>query len=209
MRSSLFWVSLGILSVVGCDKPSNDDTTPSGDAQWYLTCGDPVCNGYTGPWDGVPECTDQTLMSACADVDATCDPHNNCNARMICATSDPTQQTGGCPISRLRHKKTVHYLSEAERAQAAATLATTPLASWRYSWEADDARPHLGFIIDDNPASPAVMSDGEHVDLYGYTSLTVAALQAQQAQVQALTAQVQALQAEVQALQAQGGTGLR
>lgn len=53
----------------------------------------------------------------------------------------------------------------------------------------------LGFLIDDDPASPAVRPDGERVDLYGYTSLAIAALQEQQAEIDALKAEVEALKA--------------
>jgi len=40
-------------------------------------------------------------------------------------------------------------------------------------------RRYLGFIIEDVPGSPAVDRDGTMVDLYGYTSMLVAAVQAQ------------------------------
>ncbi|MGH7896283.1 MAG: hypothetical protein ACREQL_16575, partial [Candidatus Binatia bacterium] len=51
----------------------------------------------------------------------------------------------------------------------------------------------LGFIIDDVGTSPAVAADGGHVDLYGYTSMAVAAIQAQQKRIEALEREVAAL----------------
>src|SRR5439155_22412171 len=56
---------------------------------------------------------------------------------------------------------------------------------------------HLGFIIDAVGASPAVAADGGHVDLYGYTSMAVGAIQAQQRRIDALTREVAALRAEL------------
>jgi protein tyrosine phosphatase (PTP) superfamily phosphohydrolase (DUF442 family) len=79
-----------------------------------------------------------------------------------------------------------------------------PLATWHYRAEDDAAREHLGFIIDDNPESPAVARTGEHVDLYGYTSMAVAAIQAQQKQIAALEAEVAALRKEMAAQRATG-----
>jgi hypothetical protein len=170
------------------------DTSPTA-LQWYLDCGDPVCQGYTGPFDGVSACADLGVAvgDACTDEGLTCDPQDDCNALAICASEDPTQLTGGCPISLRRYKHAVHYLSEGERDAAARRLLAMRLASWRYTWEGDGPPAHLGFLIDDQPGSPAVQPDGAHVDLYGYTSLAVAAVQAQQAEIDALKGEVEEL----------------
>lgn len=192
-----------LLLLTACPKPSSDDTDSDsdseGEAQWYLTCGDPVCQGYTGPFEGVDACSTEEVGQACDTLDAECDPANDCNARLRCATSDPTEQEGGCPISRVRHKRGVTYLSEADKARAADELRAMKLSTWNYTWDAPERAPRLGFLIDDHPTSPAVTGDGEHVDLYGYTSLTVAAIQVQAAQIEALQAEVRALRAELEA----------
>jgi hypothetical protein len=56
-----------------------------------------------------------------------------------------------------------------------------------YKGEPDGQKNHLGFIIDDAPASsPAIASDQTHVDEYGYASMLLAAVQEQQKQIDAL-----------------------
>lgn len=193
----LFPASL-LLLCVACPKPTDDtETDPPGEAQWYLTCGDPACQGYTGPFDGVPLCEAQTVGATCGELDAECDPEDDCNARLRCATEDPTQQEGGCPISRVRHKRDVRYLNAEDQARLAAEVRQMKLSTWNYTWDAPERAPRLGFLIDDQPRSAAVTADGEHVDLYGYTSLTVAALQVQAAQIEALQEELRALRAEV------------
>jgi hypothetical protein len=78
-----------------------------------------------------------------------------------------------------RAKKNILYLSEAERQRVAEDLARFKLASYEYRDPALGGRRYLGFIIEDVPGSPAVDRDGTMVDLYGYTSMLVAAVQAQ------------------------------
>jgi hypothetical protein len=196
-----------LLPALACgDRDDGDDGddesgTPTADLQWYLTCGDPVCNSYSGPFDGVDLCDSEAAGDPCSPEGQQCDPQNDCNALLLCTDSDPTQQTGGCPISRRKHKQDIRYLSP-EQVQSLGTQALDlKLARWRYSWEAEGGPDHVGFIIDDVPGSPAVMADGEHVDLYGYASLAVAAAQSQQAEIALLRAELAALRAEVAALQ--------
>lgn len=52
------------------------------------------------------------------------------------------------------------------------------------------------------PGSPAVIASRERVDLYGYMSMTVAALQRQNERIDALEAQVDRLSKESAALKA-------
>ena len=66
------------------------------------------------------------------------------------------------------------------------------LATWRYV--AAPEREHLGVIIDDIEPSPAVDSQRDQVDLYGYVSMTVATLQAQAAEIAELRRQIEAMQ---------------
>jgi hypothetical protein len=83
---------------------------------------------------------------------------------------------------------------------------STRLATYRYKRPAplgmgpDDA-PHLGFIIEDMPGgSAAVLPSRDRVDLYGYTSMTVASLQHQQREIDELRADLTRLRAENAAL---------
>lgn len=188
----LAWV---LMPSIGCDGAS-----PSQSQWWYRTCGDPVCESYTGPTDGVALCTDQIEGAECEVEGATCDPEDSCNAFLLCTPDDPTQAEGGCPISRKKYKTDIHYLDSAERNAAAKALLSTRLATWRYRWDAPTAPPHFGFMIDDQEGSAAVAPDGEHVNLYGYNSMTVAAIQMQQTQLDLQAAAIAAQAAEIAVL---------
>ncbi|MCB9672402.1 MAG: hypothetical protein H6734_23200 [Alphaproteobacteria bacterium] len=179
---------LAALALAGCPG----EPEPTG-LVWYTTCGDPVCNGYGGPYDGVPACGTSTEGAACTEAGAECDFESDCNALLVCAADDPKDQPGGCPISKKAVKRDIAYLDGADLKAAADQALAMKLARWQYTWDEPGARPHLGFLIDDAPTSAAVRADGERVDLYGYTSLTLAAIQVQQAQIEALRAEVAAL----------------
>lgn len=191
------WMQVAFaLLVVACDDGEGSDGETA-DLSWYANCGDPVCSTYRGPFDGVPVCASETAGDPCSDDGAQCDLENDCNQFLVCAESDPQDQTGGCPISKQDAKRDIAYLGADQREQLRKDAVAMKLATWRYRHEADDARPHLGFVIDDQPTSPAVRTDGERVDLYGYTSLVLAALQAQEAELTALKAEVKTLREQV------------
>lgn len=189
----------------GADGAS-DGTDGGPPLYWYSTCGDPACSGYRGPTEGVAVCTTEAEGAPCAEVGAQCDMQTDCNTFYVCAAEDPKDQDGGCPRSAARFKHQIHRLDPADRAQAAAAALAVPLSTWRYTDQDPASPPHLGFIIEDlAPAGghhPAVRPGGERVDLYGYTSLTLAAVQEQQAQLEALRAQNAALEARLDALEA-------
>lgn len=197
---NLRMIALALL--VACFDKEDSSGGEEGPLLWYTDCGDPACSGYSGPFDGVALCTDETVGAACDPEGATCDPQDDCNALMVCATSDPKEQEGGCPVSLRRYKKDITPLAPADRAALAADLLATPLYRYRYLDQAPEVAPRLGFLIDDDPNSPAVRPDGGHVDLYGYTSMAVATIQAQQAEIEALKAELAALRARTEALEA-------
>jgi len=95
---------------------------------------------------------------------------------------------GPCPVSSRRAKKDVVYLAPAERRHIADDVARFKLATYEYKDPALAGRRHLGFIIEDVPGSPAVDRDGNMVDLYGYASMLVAAVQAQGEEIAKLKA---------------------
>jgi hypothetical protein len=150
----------------------------------------------------VAACTSEAAGASCGAGGATCDPADDCNALLLCTDSDPTQQPGGCPISRRRHKQQVAYLDPADVRDLGAAALDLRLARWRYTWEDETTPEHVGFLIDDAPTSPAVMADGEHVDLYGYATMALAASQRQQAEIDALRAELAVLRAELAAQRA-------
>ena len=173
------------------------------DTNWYLTCGDPVCRGHQ-PDPNIPPC-DAAMMAggACVNPGALCDPGDDCNARLLCADSDPRQQPGGCPISKRSFKEDIRYLPTAEVDARAEALLAVKLAEYRYRTEAEGGVPHLGFIIDDGVPTGALRPSKDQVDLYGYTTLAVAAVQAQARQIEMLRAELDSLRAQVAAQAAQ------
>lgn len=204
MRALLLLPAL--LVACGDKDDSAADGSDDGTAEtlhWYATCGDPSCAGYRGPTEGLAACTDQAEGADCGTAGAECDLENDCNQRMLCTTEDPKASEYGCPQSRAAVKTDIAYLDPAAREQARAQLLQTRLATWRYTWESPAHKPHLGFLIDDQPASPAVGADGVRVDLYGYTSLAVAAVQAQDAELQQLRAELDQTRSELAALRAE------
>ena len=183
------WIVAGILATAGCQDPSPPP-------RFFYTCGDPVCHGYA-PSPGVPRCASGEQAGAgCAVEGATCDPVDDCNRRLLCAREDPTMGTGGCPISRAAFKRDVRYLDEAGLRRQHEALLALPLATWSYRTDAAGAAPRLGFLIDDVGAAACVAPSGERVDLYGYTSMAVAALQVQAREIAELKREVAALRAQ-------------
>src|SRR5207244_12084731 len=128
---------------------------------------------------------------------ATCDPGSDCNQLLVCATSDPTHG-GRCPISRRDAKEDIRYLGAAEARRLHDELMKFRLATFRYK-AAAAARTQLGFIIDDVAPSPSIDSGRDMVDLYGYASMAVAALQTQAREIEVLKREVRALRPELEA----------
>jgi hypothetical protein len=182
---------LAVLLLPACGS----DPTPA--PQWHFTCGDPVCSGHQGPPAGVPPCSFEDPGEACRPEGARCDPADECNRLLICTASDPTQQPGGCPVSSARFKRDIEYLGDAELERLHAELRRFRLASYRYRAMGPADRAHLGFIVEDVGPSAAVDAERGRVDLYGYASMAVAALQVQARQIDELQAEVSALRRQV------------
>jgi hypothetical protein len=71
------------------------------------------------------------------------------------------------------------------------------LATYRYRDEPADSPRHLGFIIDDLKTSLPVNPNGNSVDLYAYTSMAVAAIKEQEAEIASLRAEIAKLKRTV------------
>jgi len=124
-----------------------------------------------------------------------------CTATQTCCSGmplpEPTCVEGTmCPISQAQHKKDITYLSQDDRQRLNDELMSFPLATYRYKTETNKDRPHLGFIIDDVAPTPAVLQNGERVDMYGYATMTVAALQTQAKELAELKKKVGELERE-------------
>jgi hypothetical protein len=163
---------------------------------WYATCGDPVC-GLPPREPTAPSCGSTQEGDACTEQDAMCDPGLGCGVKLRCA--DEPIDTSNCPISTRRHKTGIDYLQAADLEQLARTLQGIKLATYHYKQQAPAAQKHLGFIIEDAPNSPAVFMNRERVDLYGYASMAVAALQVQEGKIQALERELSELRARLEA----------
>jgi hypothetical protein len=172
----------------GADGASDGTDGGEPEGWWYSTCGDPVCGGYRGPTDGIPVCTDQVEGEPCAPLDAACDREDDCNTLFVCALVDPKDQPGGCPISQRATKTDIVPLSAQERGRAADLALRLPLSTWRYRTDPPEDPVRLGFIIEDlnAQAHPALRPEGGRVDLYGLSSLTLAAVQHQAVQIERL-----------------------
>ena len=84
-------------------------------------------------------------------------------------------------------------MNEHERQLLADEIAKVKLTTYTYNDPSLGTDKHLGFIIEDNRSSPAVYPNQRRVDLYGYTSMAVAALQAQAREIDGLRHEVKAL----------------
>jgi hypothetical protein len=174
-----------------------------GGLTWFTTCGDPVCRGAGEDahreMPDVAPCTTQAAGQPCTTKDQLCDPRGQCNEALRCSDHDPKMQPGGCPISSRRFKTEIAYLTESERLQIAAEVAKLRLA--RYKYKDDPAgHPHLGFILEDAPGSPAADLQRERVDLYAYLSMVVAALQTQRQQLDLQNKELGLLRSELRRL---------
>jgi hypothetical protein len=190
-------------SVVDDDAPDTpgedieDQDTAAEELQWYLTCGDPVCREDGHRESELPPCTDEVIGDPCDTAEQLCDPIDDCNAYYICASEDPRMSEFGCPMSLREFKTSIHYLNADERAGLAERTLQIPIATWQYRQHAGSE--HLGFIIEDIAPSPAIRPSGDQVDLYGYSSMILATVQEQQAQIEALRLEVASLRARLEA----------
>jgi hypothetical protein len=162
------------------------DAGSSGAWHWVVSCGSPVCQGsgfYDDP--NIPNCTTEKEGQSCTTEGQRCDGVAMCGATLLCAAKPP--QT--CPISRARYKQEIRYLGDAERDQIHDQITQLRLASYRYK-SAPDV-PQLGFMIDD--VEPSVAVSGDHVNLYAYLSMAVAAIQVQDRQIKDLQRELEQL----------------
>jgi hypothetical protein len=141
--------------------------------------------------------TEPRLGAACTPVQGVCGYGNDCDSLAYSCHDGTWHSTiTGCAVSSRRFKRGIHYLSEEELRSVADETLRTRVASYRYTIGAPDER--LGFIIEDDPLSPAVVHDKDRVDLYGYTTMTVATLQMQNREIEKLRGEVQALRRELE-----------
>jgi hypothetical protein len=167
---------------------------------WFSLCGPPVAVvGDAGAADsGVAPCITEQEGDTCPSAGLECQPVNG--TPLLCAAADPKLQTGGCPISSRRFKQDIRYLSDRDLERIAAGVEHIRLAN--YSYKSDpSARERLGFIIEDDPTSPAVAEGRTQIDLYGYTSMVVAAMKIQARKLEEQNAELGLLRRKIDALE--------
>jgi hypothetical protein len=118
---------------------------------------------------------------------------NTCNAPAV----DLTNPCGficcmgsGCPVSRRAFKRDVHELDPGELDRVSAELAEIKLATYQYKTDPAASPRRLGFIIDETKSSYPINADGASVNLYGYVSMAVAAIQTQSREIEGLRAEI-------------------
>jgi hypothetical protein len=127
---------------------------------------------------------------------AFCDASENDGASLPC--SDGHRSVGAGPRSTRRSKEGVAYVSPATVDELGQAALDIRLATFRY--KGGDGSRHLGFIIEDNPAIFASDVKNGRVDLYGYTSMALAALQSQARHLEQIEAEIDVLSNEVEAM---------
>ena len=156
-----------------------------------VCCGGGCCNA--GEW-----CDQSGASPTCHCAQGpTCPAPNICTSvlglRDTCGYVCCNPGNGGgvsCPISRRSAKTDVVPVDAALSARLHRDLLRIDLATYRYRSEAPDAPRHIGFIIDDLKTSIPVNPSGDSVDLYAYTSMAVAALKEQEAEIANLRSEV-------------------
>jgi hypothetical protein len=201
----------------GCDTcqcaPADEGGAADADAadggattgfRWYATCGYPVCgvatlDGGAASHDaGEVNDAGQPCPSAgspCGVIGETCGTPSqaNCGVTLVCASQDPKGGLGGCPVSSRQYKDGISYVDETELRHLHDEALAMRLATYTYKPRvADPGHTHLGFIIEDNLQTPAVDATHDRVDMYGYVSMVVAAMQVQEKEIAALRSDLDA-----------------
>lgn len=102
----------------------------------------------------------------------------------------------GCPVSSKTYKRDIHYLGLDELRGVADRVESLRLATWAYVDSKIATGKRLGIIAEEAPHD-ALDPRGDRIDLYGYTSMAIAAVQVSAHDVDALRAEVEAMRAEI------------
>jgi hypothetical protein len=104
-------------------------------------------------------------------------------------------------------KDDVRYVDDPQLEQLHDEALHIRLATYQYKPQFGDPHPrHLGFIIEDDPTSPAVDRPVDRVDMYGYLSMLVATTQVQEREITALRQELAETRAAVSAAVSKGAS---
>lgn len=155
-----------------------------GSLQWYFTCDYPAClvpnHGFVDADAGCP-----AAGSPCTQAGEGCGMRQPNCATLVCASENPVPPgAGSCPVSSRKYKDGIRYVDDAQLQTLHDQTLAIRLATYQYKPQVDNPAPtHLGFIIEDNPQTPAVDREHDRVDLYGYVSMVVAGMQVQEKEI--------------------------
>ena len=173
-------------------------TSCGGALTWNPGCrGGPVsfgCPPDAGAVDAGPTTCKVKAGDSCFTPGDSCLAGSDCNGPIVLTC----QAQPECPKSRMRFKQDISYLTSDQLAAMNEELMALPLATYRYKSEGDAGRVRLGFMIDGHEDLVAVDSARDQVDLYSYTSMAVAALKVQAAEIRRLEDDVARLERELQ-----------
>jgi hypothetical protein len=95
-------------------------------------------------------------------------------------------------MSSAKFKNNIEYVSSSGLERLHDETMRVRLATYNYKSQFGDPDvKRLGFIIEDNPKGVAVDLTREHVDLYAYVSMVVAAMQVQEKEIADLRRQLE------------------
>ncbi len=138
------------------------------------------------------------LGQPCSEEDKKCTYHCGTDGARVCKGKVWTAAMGSsCPRSRRRAKRAISYLSPEQAAAVARRTLKVKLATYLYRDPAHGRGRQLGFILEDVGRSYAGDPDEGRVNLYGYTSMLLATVQAQQRAIDGLRRELRDLQAQV------------
>jgi hypothetical protein len=156
-----------------CEQTACCGSTCCGSGEWCDTSGStPVCRcGSNAACTGGNQCAAPTV-----------DVNNPCG--IVCCSGS------NCPVSLRVFKRDIQTLTPNDLDRIYAELRDLRLTTYQFKSEQLSAPRRLGFIIDDTKSKFPVNPDGTSVDLYGYMSMAVAAIQVQSREIEALRAEV-------------------
>ena len=157
-------------------------------------CGTGCC--ASGEW-----CDTTGAVPTCrCNAGAACGTGEYCSSPVgggpICGVRCCGGDAGTCPVSRRMYKRDIERLDDDALGRIYDELRKIQLTTYQYKSDPATSPRRLGFIIDDTKTPYPINADGTSVNLYGYVSMAVAAIQIQSREIEALRAEVEQLRRE-------------
>ena len=197
MNRSLVGVGLAAGAVIAVIACAGKSSTVGGAGDSGTSGGSSGTSGGSSSGGLVADCptSPPSQGTACTQDQQVCQYGDCSDPSMRCENGAWHDQQQGCPVSSREKKRDIRYLGEEDLAALRDRTLSTRLAQYQYT--SGDPSNHLGFIIEDDPESPAISRDHGHVDLYSYTSMAVATLQMQSREISELRREVKELRRDL------------